>query len=214
MTERKLYLVRHGQRLDAVDKQWHAKQGGDKYDSPLSSTGIMQAEQLARRLQDEAIDVIISSPYLRALQTAQPIAEALGMPFYVDAGMGEWQGRAMIPHAPDITPPDERVSQFANLDLSHTTTIWPQYPESVPQVFARYRQAVTRLLDVFDGHLLIVGHGRVVTGTAHVLVGKPEREFNYPIAGITRLVQTGDTWQIDLNGDDRHLQDTPQVHYV
>jgi broad specificity phosphatase PhoE len=89
-----LYLVRHGQRLDAVDKNWYEKDD-NQYDPPLSDAGFEQAECLAERLLQEPIDYIFVSPYLRALQTAHPIAEALDLPLYVENGIGEWLGKTI-----------------------------------------------------------------------------------------------------------------------
>lgn len=202
MENRTLYLVRHGQRLDAVDKSW---KGDNKYDPPLSELGFEQAWKVGVRLRQEPIDVIIASPYLRTLQTAQTVAEALDRPFYVDEGVGEWQGRSMMSQAPNITPPAERAADFPCMDLSHQATVFPEWPETVNQVFERYRKVMAYLLETYEGNLLIVGHGRVVTGVPHVLTGKPESKFKYEVACLTMLEQVEDKWQVCLNGDTTHL---------
>ena len=43
-------------------------------DIPLNDEGIAQAHAAARRLQDVPIDIIVSSPLIRALRTAEIIA--------------------------------------------------------------------------------------------------------------------------------------------
>jgi len=213
MTTRTLYLVRHGERLDAFNKNWYDSED-NKHDTPLSDKGQMQAQRLAQRLQQEVIDRIFVSPYLRALQTAQPVAEALNMPLYVEAGIGEWLGRSMLPQAPNIAAPQTRMEEFPCIDLRHESFVIPNWPETVSQVFERYEKAVQQLLTHYDGNLLLVGHGRTVTGIAHRLTGKREFEFKYELAGLTKLVLEDGTWQVRLNGDTTHLTAETVPQYV
>lgn len=213
MENRTLYLVRHGQRLDAVNRNWHGTED-NKYDPPLSEKGYWQAQRLGERLRQEPIDFIFASPYIRALQTAQPIAEALDMPFYVDDGIGEWLGRSMIPNPPNIIEPIKRAADFSYMGLTHPTKIQPIYPESVEQVFDRLQQAVDYLLETYAGNLLLVGHGRVVTGIAHRLMQQPESTFKYDLACVTKLTLHDGTWEIRLNGDTSHLTETAMPHFV
>lgn len=215
MSSRTLYLVRHGERLDAVDKKWYEAVNGNKHDSPLSDNGHVQAQKLAERLLQEPIDLIFSSPYYRALQTAHPVAEALDLPLYVEHGIGEWLGRSMMSSEPNITPPFQRRHEFPMLEFSHNPRVIPHYPESVTQCFERLEKAVTELLDRYEGNLLLVGHGRTVTGIAHRLVGKPESQFKYEQAGITKLTLEDDgAWTVRLNSDVAHLTSATVPQYV
>ena len=70
----KVFLVRHAKTADreaAVLKR-------QTPDSPLGKEGIVQAKLLGKRLQKEAIDVIFSSKWERARQTAEQAAKKLG----------------------------------------------------------------------------------------------------------------------------------------
>ena len=72
MTE--ICLVRHGQT------DWNFQeiiQGRE--DIPLNETGRQQAKQSAAALLGEKWDVIISSPLVRAYETAKEIADAVGL---------------------------------------------------------------------------------------------------------------------------------------
>src|SRR5712692_6707504 len=74
-----LYLIRHGEALGAV----HDIIGN----TDLSPLGILQAERLRDRLAatgEIAADVFISSTLVRARQTAEIIAPALGLPIVLD----------------------------------------------------------------------------------------------------------------------------------
>lgn len=84
---RRLVLVRHGET---------ARQPGDRpYDPPLSERGGAQAERvaarLARWLAHEDV-VVASSPRRRAVETARPIAGALGVGVVEVAGLAEVGG--------------------------------------------------------------------------------------------------------------------------
>lgn len=65
-----LYLVRHAKAGSRHD--WE----GDDRDRPLDAAGVAQAQALARRLAPLAVGRLVSSPYLRCVQTLEPLAAA------------------------------------------------------------------------------------------------------------------------------------------
>jgi len=74
-----LHLIRHGETDWNVGRR---VQGNT--DVPLSAHGREQAEELAARLADWPIGAIYSSDLRRALDTARPLAERLGLELIVD----------------------------------------------------------------------------------------------------------------------------------
>lgn len=81
---RSFLCVRHG----VTD--WNARgrfQG--RTDIPLNDEGIAQALAAARRLQNVALDYIVSSPLIRAVKTAEIIAAASGKSVSIDADLIE-----------------------------------------------------------------------------------------------------------------------------
>ncbi len=75
----KLYVARHG------ETEWNAlNKVCGRTDLPLTEKGKQQAQLLAERTKALDIDMIISSPMLRARQTAAPAAEMLGLPVAAD----------------------------------------------------------------------------------------------------------------------------------
>jgi broad specificity phosphatase PhoE len=112
----------------------------------------------------------------------------------------------MIPHEPNIAPPYQRRDDFPYLDFSHNPRVIPHWPETVAQCFERLERATRQILDSYEGNLLIVGHGRTVTGIGHILTGKPESHFKYELACVTKLDYEDDKWLIRLNADTTHLQ--------
>ncbi|KAL3105255.1 hypothetical protein niasHT_029714 [Heterodera trifolii] len=63
-----LWVVRHGHRLDNVDKKLHPK-GGIR-DIPMTPLGIQQSQELGKRFENVTISKIFSSPFSRSVETA------------------------------------------------------------------------------------------------------------------------------------------------
>jgi 8-oxo-dGTP diphosphatase len=80
------YLVRHGEAGDR--KQWH--QADDV--RPLTDRGRRQAEGLVGQLADAEIERLVSSPYVRCVQTLEPLAKARGLSIDTSPVLAEGAG--------------------------------------------------------------------------------------------------------------------------
>jgi 8-oxo-dGTP diphosphatase len=78
-----LYLVRHAK---AGSRDGF---GGDDVDRPLSKAGWRQAHALAVRLAGVAPQRLLSSPYVRCVQTLEPLAERCDLELEVDDRLAE-----------------------------------------------------------------------------------------------------------------------------
>lgn len=77
----KLILVRHGM----PDEDDAAR----PHDPPINATGRRQARRLAEHLAHEGVDRIVSSPLLRAKQTAEPLGRVLDLRLELLDGLAE-----------------------------------------------------------------------------------------------------------------------------
>lgn len=68
----KLYIIRHGESEDDLDDRFG---GFANYD--LTQKGREDARELAKKLKDSEIEVLFTSPYMRALYTAGILAKKL-----------------------------------------------------------------------------------------------------------------------------------------
>jgi len=80
----RLYLLRHAQ---SEGNKRGIFQG--KLDLPLSEEGIKQAQKAGEFLKRFTFDAIITSPQLRAKQTAEIVADILNLPLEVDERLRE-----------------------------------------------------------------------------------------------------------------------------
>jgi broad specificity phosphatase PhoE len=78
-----LLLIRHAEPRRIAESVGPADPG-------LTEQGRMQADRLAAWLSTETIDAVWASPLRRAVETAAPLARALGVPLIEDDGLCEW----------------------------------------------------------------------------------------------------------------------------
>jgi probable phosphoglycerate mutase len=81
-----LILVRHAEPVRLEDVP-------DGADPHLSDVGVGHARRVGAWLAEEAVDHIVTSPLLRARETAAPLAERLGLTPEVLEGIGEFDAR-------------------------------------------------------------------------------------------------------------------------
>jgi len=79
----KIIFIRHGQTTGDLEDRY----GGD-YDDHLSVEGKRQAEMLPLELKDKGVELIISSPLIRAQETAQ-IVSRLGCSIIIEPDFKE-----------------------------------------------------------------------------------------------------------------------------
>ncbi len=206
-----VWMARHGNRIDFVNPAWF-NTAERPYDPHLSDDGQIQAQQLAKRLVGEGITQIIASPFLRTVQTANAVAEILDLPLKLDWGLGEWLNSEWMAVFPETLPVEILAEQFPRIDLSHPVGV-PRYPESWQDCLQRTGDTSQRLIAKFPhDNLLLVGHGASVLGTAMGLIPTlKETDIQASLCSLVKIVQDGDNWTMELNGDTSHLTQAETV---
>lgn len=170
---RRLILLRHGQ----TDYNAQQRMQG-QLDTQLSPVGIEQARTAAKYVATKDIAKVISSDLSRARDTANTIAEALGLDVEVDARLREthlglWQGQT-----------HEQVdSEYAGARAAwrHSPGWAPPEGESRLQVAQRARSAIDDLMASFpewEGRaVLIVAHGGTISALTSNLLGLAHDQY-------------------------------------
>ena len=165
-TSRYLILMRHG------ETSWNRELRvmGDA-DVPLNDTGRRQCREVARMLTGFAIDRIVSSPLLRAVESAEILNDALGLGLTHDTDLaevrfGRWQGKTYdeILRDPDYAP-------YRDNPLEHPTP----GGETIGDVQRRGLTAFDRLRP--GERVLFVSHGDVIRAATCHYLGLPLGEY-------------------------------------
>ena len=208
-------LVRHG------ETDWNKElrfQG--QVDVPLNAIGLAQAERLQARVQQSLAawaaqghlpTRVISSDLLRAQQTAQPVAQALGCEFFLETGLreqcfGSFEG-LRVPEIKLQQP--EAWQRWLNFDADYAVT----GAESTQVFHDRVWSALQGLAQQFPGeHLVVVTHGGVldmVWRHAQALSLHGPRVCDIPNAGWNQVLWRDYALHIQTWADTAHLSGMP-----
>ena len=199
-----VWIARHGNRFDFVKPEWF-NTAERRYDPPLSTDGLLQADKIGKRLQWENIHHIFASPFLRTIQTAHQIANILDLPIKLEAGLSEWYNPNWMSETPQIHSRELLEVKYQRIDWNYNSYFYPQYPETEAQMSYRTGKTAKWLVDNFGDNLLIVGHSMSVRGATQALVANMV-DFPTPVASLVKLRGSENNWQLELAGDTSHLQ--------
>ena len=170
-----LLLIRHGEN-DVMYRRLAARLP----DVHLNQRGREQAAALAQALTHAPIEAIYSSPLERAVETAQPLADARGLPVeirsdLIEVNYGSWQGKT--------------YAQLRRTNLWKTVHSAPsqvRFPdgEAFPEIQNRVVNQLKLLINSVNGdheHVIAaVAHGDIIRlALAHYL--------NIPLDDFQRL---------------------------
>ena len=208
MTERILYLVRHGES-DFDAKEFTTSARGEQWDPPLSARGREQASLLSDRLVSMTRPVAVySSPLRRARETATVFADRVSMEVdleddLAEAHLGEWEGKPFE----EILRADELMLHR----IRNQEPIWRHAPgvEELAPFRTRVRDVVERILASHpSGNVVIVCHGAVINAYIAQLLGVDHEMFFVPEnTSLNSVVAEGDVRRVRFLNDALHLTD-------
>ena len=165
----KIYLMRHGEPTYR-DTEALGLPGMGAELGQLTADGIQQAEEAAKDSRIQDADLIVASPYPRALQTAAIVSRRIDRPVEVAVGIFEW-----LPSVRYDTLSHREISdswhEFMKNGGVHTPQ--DQFPdwETHAQMRARARRTILPYLERSGiSKLLIVCHG----GIMRALMNQPD----------------------------------------
>lgn len=198
---RELILVRHGETDANQEKRFQGHQ-----DVPLNDAGIGQAARLARRMTWETVDAVYSSDLIRARQTAEVIATALGLPTRLLPELREIDvGRAVGWTREELRRRHPELFGEA----------WAQAPfpggESYEQMAGRLERAVQRMeADRPGDKVLAVTHGGAIRSLLSRLTGIPLHTLVGVVVANTSLTRLrrdrSGAWRLHVLNDAAHLE--------
>jgi probable phosphoglycerate mutase len=170
-----LYLVRHGRTALTESKRIS---GGDGDNPPLSELGRKDAVAISNFIKSighngpyahlPKVDAVVASPILRASQTAQTIADAVGLRVnhfaeFIEIHFGEWDG---------LTNEEaEALDPVRYQEWRGSWKVSPPGGESLETFDARVQIGLNRLLKEHAGQaVVLVAHTMPVRGILRKVV--------------------------------------------
>ena len=163
-----LILVRHGLPVRKENTDGPA-------DPELSIDGHAQAALFAAYMMSENVDAIYSSPLRRAVQTAEPLSNAIGIDPILVPGIAEWDQHSneYIPVEELKAANDPRWLEMAKGGFSS---------DEIPEDFHnRVLEAIEGIIAKHRGDTVVVTcHGGVINDYLSHILGISNSQFFYP----------------------------------
>jgi probable phosphoglycerate mutase len=169
---------------------------GEAFDSPLSERGRAQAQALAGRLSETRIDTVLSSSTLRAVATAQAVAEAQGVEHKIVEDLGEidlWGRAPQDKGLLDLFKPEEVVAIYREMSRTRCFSAFPYCEDG-----GLFRERICRTIDdIVAAHhgqrIAVVAHGGVINVYLSQLFGSPyDQLLSLHHTSITTFRASGD----------------------
>ncbi|MGI6069713.1 MAG: histidine phosphatase family protein [Blautia sp.] len=167
-----LYIIRHGETDWNVQRRLQGEQ-----DNPLNDSGRKLAELTAWAFRDINVDLVITSPLSRAVETAQIVLGYREIPYFTDSRLreidwGEWDGIQAG------SPEYESIFHEMKLFYEHPFEFQGSPTgESIQEVCRRTKEFLKELVeneDYQDKTVLISTHGCAMRGLLNSLYEDPQ----------------------------------------
>lgn len=202
MQATRIIAIRHGETTWNVDGRIQGH-----LDIPLNDTGLWQADQAAKALEEESIAAIYSSDLQRAFVTAQAIAQVAGLTVHAEAGLrercfGDYQGQTFK----QVEATDPQAAQ--RWRVREPDFAMPG-GESLLDLRTRIATTVDRLAAAHAGEqIVLVAHGGVLDALYRLATRQElqaPRTWVLANAAINRLLWTPEGLTLIGWGDSTHL---------
>lgn len=152
------YLIRHGEpTYRPIDDRKFIGLGRDL--APLTENGMKGVKETAKDSRLKGCEIIVSSPYTRALQTAGILSKELGIDLEVDVDLHEW--------IPDIINFQHKTTQDC-IDLGKDFELYngipPKNEVKVWETAESIQRRMNCVLDKYKKYqrVIIVSHGMAI----------------------------------------------------
>ena len=155
----KIVFIRHGEPdFSEVDSRGFIGQGREL--AALTTTGKEQAEDVSKNPLLDGAEIIVSSPYTRALQTAAIISKNTGISIAVETDLHEQI------FDKTFTVKGAHEAKELNLDFIKCLGEIPKGEikkwESLPEIIARIKPVADKYYDLGFKKIIVVAHGGII----------------------------------------------------
>lgn len=151
------YFIRHG-KTDYSQQNTKIYQGFGVNLAHLSELGVSQVKKAAKDRRLKEADIIISSPYTRALQTAAILSKKLDISIIVETDLHEWLSNKHYVYESD----DDSTKAYA--EYKNNQGNYPDGEERLWESAKDIRKRVLKVLNKYRDYkrVIVVGHGTMI----------------------------------------------------
>lgn len=201
----RVYFVRHGS-TDSLEKRISQPD-----DEPLNQKGIGQAKELGKRFLGTKLDLIISSPHARALQTARAISSNITTsPLFVEVK----KPKEVIGQSKDDQNIKNILKKISEMYISDPTWHYSD-EENFEDLKRRGLQALDFLTSRKGEEILVVSHGNFLALMVGLMMFGKEYEVNISLrlknflrigsTGVSIFTYDDGKWAMQCWNDTSHL---------
>lgn len=201
----KIYFVRHGS-TDSLENKINQPN-----DEPLSQRGLGQAKELGTRFTKTQLDLIVSSPHLRAIQTAKAINEKV----LVSELFAEVR-------KPKVTIGQSKETEEIKAifrKIGEMYTVDPTWHYSDEENFEDFKRRGLQALEFLKSqgkeNILVVSHANFIATLVGLMMFGPnlpleialklKKFLRFGNTGVTICTYADDTWKLQCWNDTTHL---------
>lgn len=207
-----IYLVRHGETDSNLKPTWRTA------NESLTENGILQAQQVGKRLATLPIERMVVSTASRTMSTAKEISVETGLEVNEDSLFYEEKTPTSIQGMLHEKKPDNEVEQYIQALLAHSEEVDWHYEDEENLVERKNRIAKIHdyLLAAPENHLLVVTHGNIMKMLAAYITLGPSCTAKdlYLSSQKLKTTNTGITKLIVEEGEFRILQWNDHAHFA
>ena len=153
----KVYLIRHGETTGDIEHRF-----GGYYDDNLTEKGKLQAEELAKKLKNKKIEIIFTSPKLKAKQTTKEVNNLLNIPVKIIEDLKERNTYGVLTGLTKEEAQNRYPKEYKkNLKskIHHNVTNSESYKDNI----IRVKKVFEHIFSQNYKTIAIISHGGIIT---------------------------------------------------
>ena len=176
----RIYLLRHEMRFK-----------NPQFDTQLTEVGKQNAKKLVNLLDNLNLNMIISSPFVRTIQTVEEYVKKHNTKLNIDYALNESLSNTQLFDKTDIRPLNENMYGYKYFNLDYNPVVKCEdlvLGESFDDIGSRTSMLINSLINnksLANKNILLVSHQSTVNATLDIY-----QHYDYPMGGVCLCYET------------------------
>lgn len=185
----KIYLIRHGETTGDIEGRF-----GGNYDDHLTERGRKQSRELAEKLLDKNIEIIYTSPKIRARETADEVANVLHVPVEIVEELRERNNYGILTGMTKVEAKEKHPEDFEKIsqDKTYHTVVGS---ESYDDIKKRAVRVFGELSKKQHDTIAIISHGGIISTYVREVLTEG-KNITLGDCAILEITKTGNAYSL------------------